>query len=107
MNSGVMILRRSTLSDAFFEKITDFASERVVVNEQSHITRYLEKQQPGWYSFVSSRYNFQESYLSKVNWEHQRQLLSRISILHYAGKGAKPWDKSPTRGIRPSIALWH
>jgi lipopolysaccharide biosynthesis glycosyltransferase len=105
INSGFMLLGSEMLSDDFFSEISSFAEKSIAINEQRHFTNYFFDKTE-LIDFISYRYNFQESYLSQLDWNGQRRILKSISVLHYAGHD-KPWKLPATAIFRPSTALWH
>ncbi|WP_282026653.1 glycosyltransferase [Limimaricola cinnabarinus] len=106
VNSGVMVLGPELLDKSFFDEMVTHASEKKEVNEQLHFTSYFKKH-PNLMKMMPAKYNFQENYLIRLNWENQHDFLKKIHVLHYAGR-PKPWSSLPKRAdFRPSSALWH
>jgi len=77
----------------------------VLTIDQRHFTTYFQAHEDKS-AYASTRFNFQEGYLSQLNWDAQSRMLEKISLLHYAGSG-KPWKLPLTAKFRPSTALWH
>lgn len=104
LNSGVMLLRKPLLDDAFRRDLVAHAMSIVCVNEQSHLTAFFAKH-PGSLALVEPAWNFQESYLKRLPPEAAADLLGKVRILHYAG-AQKPWLEPERPARRRSMALW-
>jgi lipopolysaccharide biosynthesis glycosyltransferase len=104
MNSGVMLLGSSTASPAFQDELVAFAAARKDLHEQAHLTAFFAEHHEWKLRLIPSAYNFQERYLGKVALTTAIQLLSRIAILHFAGR--KPWETDIDPGTRLSTLLW-
>lgn len=106
INSGVMLVRSEYLSESFFDQVTDFATSRLDLHEQGHLSAYF-KNKKNKISMCSVKYNFQESFLHSLEREEQEEIVPQIKILHYAG-GQKPWKVSPDRAKKiPTLSIWH
>lgn len=106
INSGVMVLREPLLSEEFFEEITAFAAERQQINEQGHFSEYF-KLHAERRTMLPYGYNYQDEFIGALkDWEEQRKLLEKISVIHYAGS-PKPWQKTLGPEARPTSSLWH
>jgi lipopolysaccharide biosynthesis glycosyltransferase len=104
MNSGMMLLSRTTADPHFREELVDFASNRTELHEQAHLTAFFAEN-PSWkLKLLPSIYNFQERYLGQVDPCRGLEMLSQIAILHYAG--SKPWQSELTPPSRVSTLLW-
>ncbi|AYA63000.1 glycosyltransferase [Alteromonas sp. RKMC-009] len=106
INSGMMLVSGDFLCDAFFNTITQYASERISIHEQGLLSEYFGDKRK-YIGMVSSTFNFQDSFLRLASDKVYRELLEKISVLHYAG-AFKPWtEKTDSIGNMPSIKLWH
>lgn len=103
VNSGVMLLRGNILSRAFFDEIVDYAHGDLALHEQGHLSNYFRHR--GGIFMLPVTFNFQESVLSELTESQRNSLVSRVNILHYAGK-YKPWDIMKPYS-RPTALLWH
>ena len=104
MNSGMMLLTRTTANPDFRDEIIAFAANRKELHEQAHLTAFFAEN-PSWkVRMVPSIYNFQERYLGEVDSCRGLDVLSQIAILHYAG--TKPWQSKLTPSSRLSTLLW-
>lgn len=104
LNSGVMLVRKPLLSDAFFKEIKAFAEAETKINEQRHITDFFKASKTFRMNLVSSRWNFHENYLRFVDDVEMFGFLREINILHYAGR-TKPWVPSDS-AKRLARSLW-
>jgi len=110
VNSGVMVIKDDMLSDGFFAEITKFAQFGRSVNEQTIFSKYFEVH-PELLTMLSAKFNFQQSYLRRLEVEADKSLhiLKKVKVLHFAGK-PKPWVSTPdlsSQGTSLSMALWH
>ncbi|MGQ7242624.1 glycosyltransferase [Salinicola sp. V024] len=105
VNSGVMILRQDLLRNDFFYDITKYVSERNEIHEQGHLSRFFSETNDFKRFMLPAAYNFQEIYLKLLDDSQQREVLSGIKMLHYAG-GQKPWKFKPNYDTRISFLLW-
>lgn len=106
INSGVMLINRELLSNDFFDAVTSFASQRVSIHEQGHLSEYFYSK-PEMLAMAPSGYNYQESYLRLLKGEPYQDVLSKVAVLHYAGK-AKPWKEEFSDLLAlPSMSVWH
>lgn len=106
INSGMMLVGKELLNDEFFDEITSFASEKVSIHEQGLLSEYFKKNR-NMLGMASSCYNYQDSYLRLANDALYKDILAKISIIHYAG-GVKPWlETSKPIASLPSINIWH
>ncbi|WP_147105096.1 glycosyltransferase [Nesterenkonia populi] len=106
VNSGLMVIREPMLSRAFFDEITAFASQSRRTNEQSHFTAYFKKH-PERLKMISYAFNHQDEYIGALrDWEAMKELMEKISVIHYAGK-PKPWHRRLSDVPRPTSSLWH
>ena len=104
MNSGMMLLSRTTANPDFRDEIIAFAANRTELHEQAHLNAFFAEN-PSWkVRMVPSIYNFQERYLGEVDPCRGLDMLSQIAILHFAGK--KPWQSKLQRTSRLSTLLW-
>lgn len=104
LNSGVMLLRRPVLDDAFRNELIAHAMRVVCVNEQSHLTSYFARH-PGRLKLVPSAWNFHESYLKRLSQAAADAILAQVRILHYPG-AQKPWLNLDSPARRRSLSLW-
>jgi hypothetical protein len=106
VNSGMMVLDRAVLDDAFFAEITGFARGKRQINEQSHFSEFIAVH-PGLAKPLSARFNFQEHYTRRLSWHGTQTLFRHVEVLHFTGH-PKPWKSVPRGlGFRPGVALWH
>ncbi len=104
LNSGVMLVRKPLLDDAFRRDLIAHAGRVVCVNEQSHLTAFFAEH-PGTLALVEPAWNFHESYLKRLPPEAASRILGEVRILHYAG-AQKPWLEPERPARRRSMALW-
>jgi lipopolysaccharide biosynthesis glycosyltransferase len=106
VNSGLLVLDRAVLDDAFFREVTGFARGKRQINEQSHFSEFIAGQ-PALAKPLSARFNFQEHYTRRLSWDGTQTLFRQVEVLHYTGH-PKPWVSVPRGlGYRPGVALWH
>lgn len=108
INSGVMLVRKKLLDRRFRNELLAFASQRVAVNEQSHLTDFFRRPEGRaayTLKMASSAYNFHENYLQGIDPIDALSLLRRVRVLHFAGS-PKPWTQKAAKIDRPSLQLW-
>lgn len=106
INSGVMFIRENLLSDEFFDDVTKFASSRVDLHEQGHLSAYFQEN-TGLLYMAPAVYNFQEQYLRQLKSSEKKEIMPSIKILHYAGQ-TKPWKIGREKSQKhESTKLWY
>jgi lipopolysaccharide biosynthesis glycosyltransferase len=54
---------------------------------------------------VSSRYNFHEDYLSRIEPKLASEILAQVHVLHFPGQ-MKPWMQERSPKAREGLSLW-
>ncbi len=105
LNSGVMLLRKGVLSEAFLKEIVAFTTSVACINEQQYITRFMRSKPNSGLRLISPIYNFQESFLSRLDVAAQIRFLRDIRVLHFAG-GNKPWNQPVSQKTSIGQLVW-
>jgi lipopolysaccharide biosynthesis glycosyltransferase len=105
LNSGVMLIGKKYLSRSFRNELIEFCADKSAANEQSLLTQYFRDAQ-GSLRLVSSRYNFHESVLGRLDPVDAFSVLRDIAILHYPGS-PKPWKIKASMENRLTTLLWY
>jgi lipopolysaccharide biosynthesis glycosyltransferase len=104
INSGMMLVRKEFLDNAFFNAVTAFAKSRREIHEQAHFSEYF-RSHPG-HQMVGASFNFQVPWLSVLTTRRQEELLKSVKILHFAGN-KKPWNQALPSTSRDAGHFWH
>lgn len=104
VNSGMMLVKGSLLSEAFRDELLEFAGSRIAIHEQGHLSDYFRNSDNR--KMVSVANNFQEIFLNRLLLDQAREVAGRIRILHFAGR-TKPWGRDPRIDDRSSFLIWH